>query len=263
MKKSFLLTFVLLSASFNSYALNKLFSGRTTFPFDSSGQRLSGVSKNTIYITIDDGPTAGVTDQILNILSEYNTPATFFTLGSRAKKRKPLLRRMFEEGHLVANHSYTHLLDFPSTEHFVNSLLATQNIITPYISENNILLYRAPGGVWNNWRMNNANNNRDLRQAVGPIYWNVGGGSGSRSDNADWKCWSRGVSPRACAEGYLQGIYRHYRNNRATILLMHDINFKSAAMLRVILESLERDNIDWKFELVDEIPSVRDFKDLN
>ena len=243
-------------------AENKVFSERTTFPFDSSGQRLTGVSKNTIYITIDDGPTKAVTSEILNILSEYGAPATFFTLGARAKARPEILRRMFKEGHLVASHSYTHLLDFPTRDHFINSLVATQNIITPYVSGNNILLYRAPGGVWNSWRSGSANSNPALREAVGPIYWNVGGGSGSRSDNADWKCWSHGVSPRACAKGYLEGIYRQYRNNRATILLMHDINIKSASMLKIILENLKRDNIDWKFELIDEIPAVREFAEL-
>jgi peptidoglycan/xylan/chitin deacetylase (PgdA/CDA1 family) len=260
--KTSLLIIVLIALASSAFAEQKIFSERTTFPFDSSGQRLLGVSRNTIYITIDDGPTNGVTDEILDILSQYGVPATFFVLGARAKSRSGLLRRMFNEGHLVASHSYSHLLDFPTRDYFINSLMTTHEIITPYISQNNLFLYRAPGGVWNNWRADTVNSHPSLQKAVGPIYWNVGGGSGSRNDNADWKCWKRGVSSKSCALGYLQGIYRHYSKNRATILLMHDINTKSATMLKIILENLKQDTIDWKFELIDEIPSVRDYAEL-
>ena len=61
-----------------------------------------------IYLTFDDGPSPNVTPQILSILKEYDVPATFFVLGSRAELYPELIRQEYEAGHYIANHGYTH-----------------------------------------------------------------------------------------------------------------------------------------------------------
>ena len=45
---------------------------------------------------------------ILDVLARYNTHATFFVLGSAAKRYPDLIRRMVDEGHVVGNHTYNH-----------------------------------------------------------------------------------------------------------------------------------------------------------
>lgn len=62
-----------------------------------------------VALTFDDGPVSGTAD-LLDDLKEKDAHATFFVLGSLAKSRPKLLRRMVKEGHVVGNHSYSHAL---------------------------------------------------------------------------------------------------------------------------------------------------------
>ena len=66
--------------------------------------------KPMIALTFDDGPIAGVTDEILNILEEYNVRATFFLCGYRLKREENVacLARMLELGCEIGNHTYEH-----------------------------------------------------------------------------------------------------------------------------------------------------------
>ncbi|NLY46727.1 MAG: polysaccharide deacetylase family protein, partial [Tissierella sp.] len=60
------------------------------------------------YLTFDDGPSATVTPAILDILKEYNIKATFFVVGSMVDKYPHMLKRIWDEGHKIGNHSYSH-----------------------------------------------------------------------------------------------------------------------------------------------------------
>lgn len=237
---------------------NKEFSSRTTFPFERGSYRLRGVEKNVVFITIDDGPTTRVTNEVLDILEEFSVPATFFVIGQKAARRPQDLRRMVREGHTVANHTWKHRFDFGNAGIFVDSLTQTHETLIPYM-KNDLWLFRSPGGIWNQWRTKLGNSNRLLKKYVGPIFWNVGGGNPSRSDDADWKCWSKGVSVRSCSNSYIRQIHRNYEKGQATLLLMHDLNLKSADLLREVLTSLDRDRVNWKFKLLKEIPSIKEY----
>jgi peptidoglycan/xylan/chitin deacetylase (PgdA/CDA1 family) len=63
-----------------------------------------------IALTFDDGPHPDATTAILDQLAQNHIPATFFVIGAHAKRWPDLIRRMADEGHLVANHSYDHKL---------------------------------------------------------------------------------------------------------------------------------------------------------
>ena len=62
-----------------------------------------------VALTFDDGPWPGQTDRILDILAAERVHATFFMLGSQVDLHPDLARRVVEEGHMVGNHSYTHV----------------------------------------------------------------------------------------------------------------------------------------------------------
>lgn len=66
------------------------------------------VYDGVVYLTFDDGPVSEITPQILDTLKEYDVKATFFMIGSYAKKNPELVKRVYDEGHTVASHSYTH-----------------------------------------------------------------------------------------------------------------------------------------------------------
>ena len=61
-----------------------------------------------VYLTFDDGPSK-YTDDILDILKEYQIKATFFVVGKTDKRSKGLYQRIVDEGHTLGMHSYSHI----------------------------------------------------------------------------------------------------------------------------------------------------------
>lgn len=102
------------------------------------------------YLTFDDGPSKVVTPQILDILKEYNVKATFFVIGSMAEKSPELLKRIYEEGHTIANHTYSHIYAYiyKNSTNFINDLEKSNETIRAMLGQdyqvNNIM--RFPGG---------------------------------------------------------------------------------------------------------------------
>lgn len=62
-----------------------------------------------IYLTFDDGPTPGITEQVLAFLFEYNAKATFFCRGDQVQKNLQLYNEILNSGHTTGNHGYAHL----------------------------------------------------------------------------------------------------------------------------------------------------------
>lgn len=67
-------------------------------------------SANTrkIALTFDDGPHPRYTEEILNILEEYNIRATFFIIGVNAENYPENLKRILDSGCEIGNHTYSH-----------------------------------------------------------------------------------------------------------------------------------------------------------
>jgi len=65
-------------------------------------------NKQTLYLTFDDGPDQKSTPLLLDILSRYNVPATFFLTGQRAEQFPELVDEMKSQGHVLGNHGYQH-----------------------------------------------------------------------------------------------------------------------------------------------------------
>lgn len=63
-------------------------------------------------LTIDDGPDAEVTPQVLDLLDMHGVKATFFCIGARARQHPALVREIVARGHSVQNHSHHHHHDF-------------------------------------------------------------------------------------------------------------------------------------------------------
>ena len=59
-------------------------------------------------LTFDDGPTDDSTARILDSLGEHGAKAAFFVIGVNARRCPEIVRRAFDEGHVVANHSFDH-----------------------------------------------------------------------------------------------------------------------------------------------------------
>lgn len=80
-----------------------------------------------VYLTFDDGPTYVITDKILDILKQYNVKGTFFIVGKEIKGKEKILNRIYDEGHGIGVHTYSHnnRLIYKSEEDFIK-----ENILT-------------------------------------------------------------------------------------------------------------------------------------
>lgn len=63
-----------------------------------------------VALTFDDGPHPKYTTQVLDLLAKYQAKATFFIIGQNAKKNPDVILRAHQDGHELANHTYTHNL---------------------------------------------------------------------------------------------------------------------------------------------------------
>lgn len=123
-----------------------------------------------IALTFDDGPHPVYTEQILDGLKERGVKATFFVLGRNLSGNEAVIKRMEEEGHLIANHTYSHSkLDELSHEQAVEEIEKTSSLVEQ-IAGHGTEYVRPPFGIWN----------KRLEHEVSmiPVLWNI--------DPLDW-----------------------------------------------------------------------------
>ena len=101
-----------------------------------------------IALTFDDGPHPKYTEQLLDGLKERNVVATFFVTGENAENYPEIIRREQEEGHLIGNHTYSHIqLTQDNREQFKAELKKTNTIIEE-ITGQGVNYVRPPYGSW-------------------------------------------------------------------------------------------------------------------
>ncbi|MFL0195410.1 polysaccharide deacetylase family protein [Clostridium sp. WILCCON 0269] len=105
--------------------------------------------RKVVYLTFDDGPSPNNTPQILKILKDYNIKATFFLIGKNAEKNKDIVKEEVAEGHTVANHTYSHDMNYIYSDPkvFINDVNKCNDILKSILGNNyNSKLIRFPGG---------------------------------------------------------------------------------------------------------------------
>lgn len=65
-------------------------------------------SPHDLAITLDDGPNPAITPKLLDLLQQYDAPATFFLIGRFVRECPGLVREIAARGHAIGNHSDTH-----------------------------------------------------------------------------------------------------------------------------------------------------------
>jgi len=98
----------------------------------------------TVYLTFDDGPTK-YTPEILNILAEYDVPATFFVVGNTQYTH--YISDIVENSHAIGLHSYDHNFSqiYSSTEAFFKDLQKIDDIVYDMVGVRSKIM-RFPGG---------------------------------------------------------------------------------------------------------------------
>ena len=101
-----------------------------------------------IALTIDDGPDPEWTPQVLRLLRHYEVTATFCQVGSRIKAHRGLVRAVAEEGHLIANHTWTHANLAKAAPGVVRSQLERTSDAIEAVTRQRPSVFRAPYGSW-------------------------------------------------------------------------------------------------------------------
>lgn len=184
-----------------------------------------GLSEKKIAITFDDGPHPVYTEKLLKGLKERNVRATFFVLGQKAKEHPEIIKQMEEDGHIIGNHTYTHIqLRNSNREKFRNELVLTNEVISG-ITGREVQYVRPPYGTWD----------KKLEEELNmfPVLWNV--------DPNDW-CTGN-------ADKVTRRIVGKAKEN--SIILLHDCYQSSVDAALASIDILTEEGYD--FVTVEEI----------
>jgi peptidoglycan-N-acetylglucosamine deacetylase len=118
------------------------------FPSSYMLKRYGAKNPKHLAITFDDGPNVEYTPKILDILKQKKVPATFFVTGTNIQNNIPLIRREYNEGHEIGNHTFTHpnleattdtreRIELRSTRLLLESILGYSTLLfrPPYITD--------------------------------------------------------------------------------------------------------------------------------
>ncbi|SMC25926.1 Peptidoglycan/xylan/chitin deacetylase, PgdA/CDA1 family [Clostridium acidisoli DSM 12555] len=103
-------------------------------------------NEKIVYLTFDDGPSV-ITNSLLDTLKKCNVKATFFIVGKEVDGREDVLKRIYDEGHSIGLHTYSHDFKkiYKSDDIFINEMLLDQKKIFDIIGYSPKII-RFPGG---------------------------------------------------------------------------------------------------------------------
>ncbi len=197
------------------------------------------------FLTFDDGPSS-VTNTILDTLKQQNVKATFFVLGSRVEKKPDVVKRMYDEGHYIANHGYSHVYE--------NIYTSPQSVLDEYnrcneavknaigVPEYNSHLFRFPGGLVGGKYADIKNQANELlkQNNIMHIDWNALNGDAETNNLS--------------IEFELARLQETTQNKNSVVILMHDAPAKkvTAEALSQIVEYLRNQGYEFKnfYEIV-------------
>ncbi len=182
-----------------------------------------------VYLTFDDGPSSN-TNAILDVLDDYGVKATFFVTGKEDEESKAAYRRIVEEGHTIAMHSYSHKYSeiYSSLDAFQQDFERIQNLIYDTTGVES-LYYRFPGGSSNHV------SNVDMAQYI--QYINSQGVT-----YFDWNVASGDATAQAfTSEELVENVMGDVVKYKTSIVLMHDAANKQATVqaLPALIEALQ------------------------
>lgn len=103
-----------------------------------------------LALTFDDGPNKVQTIKVLDILKKYNAKATFFAIGENIEYQKDILKKVYNAGHEIGNHFYTHEnINKLSKEEIKATIVKTNELIYSVIGVTPKVV-RPPYGFVNN-----------------------------------------------------------------------------------------------------------------
>lgn len=175
-------------------------------------------SGNMVALTFDAGSASGPTSKILDILKENNLKVTMFVTGQYVDTYPDLVRRMAQEGHQIANHSYSHP-DFTtfSNQQILDELARTEQSVLRVTGKSSKPYMRMPFGARNS-RVTDTVVSAGYRS----IYWTL--------DSGDWL---ENATPNAVTQRILQNVGPGY------IVVQHVNSVATSDSLREVISGIK------------------------
>ena len=185
--------------------------------------------KKLVALTFDDGPSPSTTPALLDILSEKNTVATFFMLGTMADNSPELVKRARREGHEIASHTMYHQNLAVLSRDAVQSDVDESKSVFSSILGTTPRLTRPPYGLINDAVIESTN--------TPLILWSV--------DPEDWENRDASTIVSIAMEQVHDGA----------IILMHDIYSTSVDAVPILIDSLHDQG--YEFATISELAEAR------
>ena len=187
--------------------------------------RAKGLEGKFVALTFDDGPNEDYTEKLLDGLKERNVRATFFLMGQNIEGNEEIVKRMKAEGHLIGNHSYSHVqLTKAGSDAVCQAVDRTSRMIEEITGERPQYM-RPPYGDWNE--------ELECRVGMTTVLWSV--------DSLDWKLRN--------TNRVVKRVLKDVENG--DIILMHDIFPTSVEAALEIVDTLTKRG--YTFVTVDEL----------
>jgi peptidoglycan-N-acetylglucosamine deacetylase len=135
--------------TFTYEASTDLFTDETyeEYPLSYDIDQIGGSNPKKLVLSFDDGPDPRWTPGILDVLKKKNAPGVFFVVGEEANQHPEILKREYNDGHEVGNHTFTHpQFDQISKTELKWQLNLTQRLIESTVGAKTIL-FRPPYGI--------------------------------------------------------------------------------------------------------------------
>ena len=186
-------------------------------------KKTSGIKE--VALTFDDGPSPECTKDLLEGLKERNVKATFFVIGEKAEAYPDLIKKIQDDGHIIGNHSYTHVnLGILSKKDACEQIRKTNDAIYQITGEYPQFL-RSPFG--------STQKNLDCQMNMIEVLWDV--------DPKDWATSNSSV--------IAQRVLGDVEEN--DIILLHDASESSVLAAFKIIDELKTQG--YTFVTVEEI----------
>lgn len=128
--------------------------------------------ENVVAITFDDGPHRDNTTVLLDGLKERGVVATFFVVGERINGNEDIIKRMYEEGHVIGNHTFSHVkLDEMELSEACEEIKKTNRLIEEITGEKTKYI-RPPYGAFSE-KMECSIDMTEVLWSVDPCDWNT------------------------------------------------------------------------------------------
>ena len=213
------------------------------------GQMPEGADgKKVVYLTFDDGPSETVTPQILDTLKAENVHATFFLVGKAIDEsvtNKNLVKREFEEGNAIGNHTYSHNYNYlyPKNIINVNNIMAdiekTNQSLKSVLGEDfSTRAIRFPGGHMT-WAKKDAKGMEAMDKALEDKDYH----------QVDWNSLSKDAEgPHKNAAQLKQEVINTMGNKQKLVILMHDTYGKeeTAKALPEVIKYLKEQGYEFR-----------------